>query len=78
MYQKGYQRYNILRLCENNSSPLGRYNLKQGNPLQPFFKKLIQLYVLHFFLYYLTYCIKEAINSKIFFILNEKSVSLIG
>ena len=37
-----------------------------------FFKILIQLYLLRSFLYPLTYCIKEVIKSKIFWILNKK------
>ena len=37
-----------------------------------FFKILIQLYLLCSFLYSLTYCIKEVINVKIFWRLNEK------
>ena len=43
-----------------------------------FFKTLIQLYLLCSFLYYLTYCIKKVIKSKIFWRLNEKSVGLWG
>ena len=35
-------------------------------------KTLIQLYLLHPFLYSLTYCIKEVIKGKIFWGLNEK------
>ena len=41
-----------------------------------FFKTLIQLNLLCSFPYSLTYCIKEAINGKIFWRLNEKSVGL--
>ena len=37
-----------------------------------FLKILIQLYLLHSFLYSLTYCIKEVINGKIFWRLNSK------
>ena len=43
-----------------------------------FFKTLIQLYLLCSFLYSLTYCIKEVINGKIFWRLNEKTVGLWG
>ena len=43
-----------------------------------FFKALIQLYLLCSFLYSLTYCIKEVINGKIFWRLNQKSVGLWG
>ena len=43
-----------------------------------FFKTLIQLYLLHLFLYYLTYCIKEGIKGNCFWRLNEKSVGLQG
>ena len=50
---------------------------KRGIPCI-FFKVLIQLYLLCSFLYYLTYCIKEVINGKIFWRLNEKTVGLWG
>ena len=43
-----------------------------------FFKTLIQLYLLRSFLYYLTYCIREVIKGKLFWILNEKSSGLWG
>ena len=43
-----------------------------------FFKILIQLYLLCSFLNSLTYCIKEVINGKIIWRLNEKSVGLWG
>ena len=40
-----------------------------------FFKILIQLYLLCSFLYSLTYCVKEVINGKIFWRLNEKRLA---
>ena len=43
-----------------------------GESLVFFFKTLIQLFVLRWFLYSLDYCIKEVIKGKIFWILNEK------
>ena len=48
--------------------------MKQGNTLH-FFKILIQIYLLRSFLYYLTYCIKEVIKGKIFWILNLKMLA---
>ena len=43
-----------------------------------FSKIIIQLYLSCSFLYYLTYCIIEVINNKIFWKINEKSVGLWG
>ena len=71
MYQKGYQRWDLLRLNEYVGL-WGIYSPKQGNTLYFFFKTLIQLYFLRLFLYSLTYCIKEVIKGKIFWRLNLK------
>ena len=43
-----------------------------GESLVLILKRLIQLYLLRLFIYSLTYCIKEVINCKIFWRLNEK------
>ena len=43
-----------------------------------FFKILIQLYLLHSFRYYLTFCIKEAIDGKIFWRLNERVLAYVA
>ena len=65
MDQKGYQRWDILRLNEYVGL-WGRYSLKQGNTLDFCFKTLIQLYVLRSLLYSLAYYIKEVIKGEIF------------
>ena len=49
-----------------------------GESLVFFFLTLIQLYLLHSFLYFLTYCIKEVIKGNIFWRLNEKNAGLWG
>ena len=74
MYQKGHHMWDILRLNEYIGL-WGRYILKHGYPLY-FFKSLIQLYLLHSFLYSLAYYIKEVIKGKIFWILNVKVTAL--
>ena len=51
---------------------------KTGQSLVSFYKTLIQLYLLRSFLYSFTYCIKEVIKGRIFWILNEKSAGLCG
>ena len=76
MYQKGYQRWDLLENKFKSIVLLGSYVLKQGNPLQ-LFKTLIQLYLFSLFLYFwLT--VSNRVSKAIFLDMKFKSVGLWG
>ena len=63
--------FEIERICW----PMRQIQREIGEYLVFFFKRLIQLYLLRYFLYSLTYCIKEVIKGKIFWRLKLKALA---
>ena len=77
LYQRGYQRQYFWTLHLKVLAYEVATAWNRGIPCK-ILNFLIQLYLLCSFLYSLTYCIKQVINGKIFWRLNDKSVGLWG